>query len=156
MYWHSWNEGICQTRFQELACTSTKPSYNPEQITQVVSLKQGSKCTTYYINSYGKVLDITCKSQIKTHHTPGHQLPLNCQVLWDPQDRSRGKHHLLSMPMANSKTHTANKPKVLPSIPRPPKLGDPQSNEVSQFYRPVSTQEVAKKGLPRLKHPNAF
>lgn len=89
MYWHSWNEGICQTRFQELACTSTKPSYNPEQITQVVSLKQGSKCTTYYINSYGKVLDIACKSQIKTHHTPGHQPPLNCQVLWDPQDRSQ-------------------------------------------------------------------
>jgi len=58
--------------------------------------------------------------------------------------------------MANSKPHKANMPKVLASIPRPLKLGDPQSNEVRWFYKPVSTQEVAKKGLPRLKHPNAF
>lgn len=156
MYWHSWNEGICQTHFQELARTSTKPSYNPVQIIQVVSLKQGSRCTTYYINSYGKVLNIACKSQIKSHHTPGHQLPLNCQVPWAPHDISRGKHHLLSLPMANSKMHTDNMPKVLASIPRTLKLGDPQSNEVSWFYRPVSTQEVANKSLPRLKHPNDF
>lgn len=106
MYWHSWNEGICQTRFQELARTSAKPSHNPVQITQVVSLKQGSKGTTYYINSYRRVLDTACKSQIKSYHTPGHQLPLNCQVPWGPQDRSRWKHHLLGLPVANSKRHS--------------------------------------------------
>lgn len=142
VYWHSWNEGICQIRFQELAHTSTKPSYNPVQITQVVSLKQWSKCTTCYTNSYGNVFDITRKSQIKSHHTPGHQLSLNCQVPWAPQDRSSGKHHL---PVASSRTHTVNVPKLLVSIPRPLKLGDPQSNEISQFYRPVNTQEAAKK-----------
>lgn len=139
VYWHRWNEGICQICFQELAYTSTKPSYNPVQITLVVSLKQQSKCTACYTNTYGNILDITCKSQIKSHHTPGHQLSLHCQVPWDPQDRSSTKHYL---PVASSKTHTAQ---GVASIPRPLKLGDLQSNEVSQFYRPVSTQEVAKK-----------
>lgn len=121
-----------------------------------MSLKEESKCTTYYIISYGKVLDIACKSQIKSHHTPGHQLLLNCLEAWGPQDRSRGKHHLLSLPMANSKIHSADMHKVLASIPIPLKLGDLQSNEVCRSYRPVSTQKAAKKGLPSLKHSNVF
>lgn len=90
VYWHSWNEGICQTRSQELAHASTRPSYNPVQITPVVSLKQGNKCTTYCISSDGKALDVTCKSQTRSHQAPCHQLPLN-QAPWPPQNKRRKK-----------------------------------------------------------------
>lgn len=121
----------------------------------IVFLKQGNQHTTYS-NIHAEVIDVACKSQIKSHHIPGHQLLLNCEVFRSPQDRRRWKHHLLSLLMSNSKTHTANMPRVLASIPRPLTLEDPQSNQVSQFYRSVSTQEAGKKKcFPRLKHPNA-
>lgn len=88
-----------------------------------------------------KVLDIAYKSQIKSHNILGHQLLLNHEVFWSPQDRRWWKLSLLM----SSKTYTANMLRVLASIPRPLTLGDPQSNQVSQFYRSVSTQKVGKK-----------
>lgn len=97
MYWHSWNEGICQTRSQKLARTSTRPLYNPVQITPVVSLKQGNKCT------------ITLTAMQKSWKCPANprQSPTKLYITSFPQiikypglPKEKQKKVLLALPVA--------------------------------------------------------
>lgn len=100
MYWHSWNEGICQTRSQKLARTSTRPLYNPVQTTPVVSLKQGNKCT---------IALTAMQKSWKLPEIPGKVPPNSVSPAFPKlsgtlgsQERSRRKYHWLYQLQKNS------------------------------------------------------